>query len=37
MEPALEAAKHSKAGKPATQSNRDFLETLIWEARTGSP
>jgi len=37
MEPALEAAKNSKAGKPATQSNRDFLEALIWEARTGSP
>ena len=37
MEPELERAKHSKAGKPATQSDRDFLEALIREARTGSP
>lgn len=37
MEPVLQAAKHSKAGKPGTQSDRDFLESLIWEARTGSP
>jgi len=37
MEPVLAEAKHSKAGKPATQSDRDFLEALIWEARTGSP
>ena len=37
MGPALEAAKHSKAGKPSQQGDRDFLEALIWEARTGSP
>lgn len=37
MGPALEEAKHSKAGKPAKQSDRDFMEALIWEARTGSP
>jgi transposase len=33
----LEGAKHSKAGKPAKQTDRDFMEALIWEARTGSP
>ena len=30
MGPALEAAKHSKAGKPSQQGDRDFLETPIW-------
>jgi transposase len=30
-------ARRSKAGSPAKQSDRDFLEALIWEARTGAP
>jgi transposase len=37
MNPTLKAAKRSGAGKPSPQSDREFLEALIWEARTGSP
>jgi transposase len=35
--PVLHAAKQSKAGRHSTQSDRDLMESLIWEARTGSP
>lgn len=35
--PILVGARHSKAGCPPKQSDRDFLEALIWEARTGAP
>ena len=37
LEPALKAAKHSQAGKPAEQDERLFMEALLWLARTGSP
>jgi transposase len=35
--PALAGAKRSKAGKPSRQSDRELVEALIWESRTGSP
>jgi transposase len=37
MGPALIAARRSKAGKPPRQTDRDLMEALIWQARTGSP
>ena len=37
LEPAMKAAKHSQAGKPAEQDERLFMEALLWLARTGSP
>lgn len=37
LEAALEVAKHSRAGAPASQSDRHFLEAILWIARTGSP
>ena len=35
--PAVEAAKHSRAGAPAAQGDREFLEALLHLIRTGSP
>lgn len=37
LESALKAAKHSRAGAPPAQGDRDFLEAVLWMARTGSP
>jgi transposase len=37
MEPELEKVKCSKAGRPAKQKNRDFMEAVIWIVRTGAP
>lgn len=37
MGPVLQASKRSNAGKPSAQSDRELMEALIWEARTGSP
>lgn len=33
----IEKAKRSKAGSPAKQSARDFMEAVIWTIRTGTP
>lgn len=35
--PIIVSVRRSKAGSPPKQSDRDFLDALIWEARTGSP
>jgi transposase len=37
LKPLIKEAKHSAAGKPATQQEREFMEGLLWLARTGSP
>jgi transposase len=37
LEPLVRQAKHSAAGSPAVQSDRDFIEAVLWIARTGSP
>jgi len=37
LEAGLKVAKHSRAGAPAGQCDRDFLEAILWIARTGSP
>jgi transposase len=37
LEPAVEAAKHSRAGAPGTMCDRDFLEALLYLNRTGCP
>jgi transposase len=37
MEEALLQSKHSHAGAPASMSDRDFLEAMIYLARTGCP
>jgi transposase len=37
LEPLVKQAKHSAAGSPPVQSDRDFIEAVLWIARTGSP
>ena len=37
LEPAIAAAKHSAAGAPPDQSEREFLEALLYLNRTGCP
>lgn len=37
LEPLVGQAKHSAAGSPAVQPDRDFIEAVLWIARTGSP
>lgn len=37
LEPLVERAKHSSAGSPPKQPDRDFIEAVLWIARTGSP
>ena len=37
LEPAVKAAKHSRAGAPGRMSDRDFLEALLYLNRTGCP
>jgi transposase len=37
LEPAILAAKHSAAGAPSEQSEREFLEALLYLNRTGHP
>ena len=37
LEEALKEAKHSLAGAPAQQGDRDFLEAILYLNRTGSP
>jgi transposase len=37
LEPAVAAAKHSKAGAPPETSDRAFLEALLYLNRTGTP
>jgi transposase len=37
LEPLVRQAKHSAAGAPAVQPDRDFIEAVLWIARTGSP
>jgi len=37
LAPLIKEAKHSAAGQPATQQEREFIEGLLWLARTGSP
>jgi transposase len=34
---ALAQAKHSAAGTPAVLDDREFIEAVLWLARTGSP
>jgi len=37
LEVALQKAKHSQAGAPATLSDRDFIEAVLYLNRTGCP
>jgi len=37
LEGAISKAKHSQAGAPSEQEDREFLEAILWLARTGSP
>src|ERR1700749_2745319 len=37
MEPAGAAAKHSAAGAPPSQSDREFLEAMLYLNRVGCP
>jgi len=37
LKPAVEAAKHSKAGSPGKMNDRDFLEALLYLNRSGCP
>ncbi|XHR28471.1 MAG: transposase [Chthoniobacteraceae bacterium] len=37
LQPAVEAAKHSKAGAPGKMIDRDFLEALLYLNRAGFP
>src|SRR5262245_44254661 len=37
LEPAVEAAKHSQAGAPAEQGEREYLEAVLYLIRTGCP
>ena len=37
LEEAIKQAKHSLAGAPPNQNEREFLEAVLWIARTGSP
>lgn len=37
FQPLVHQAKHSAAGAPPQQSDRDFIEAVLWIARTGSP
>lgn len=37
LEPAVEGAKHSLAGAPGDWTEREFLEAVLYLARTGSP
>lgn len=37
LEEAIKKAKHSQAGAPPEQDDREFLEAVLWIARTGSP
>ena len=37
FEPAITAAKHSAAGAPAEQSDREFVEAVLYLNRTGCP
>ena len=37
LEPAVAAAKHSRAGAPAKMTDREFLEAVLFLNRTGTP
>ena len=37
LEELVTRAKHSAAGTPPIQTDRDFIEAVLWIARTGSP
>lgn len=37
LESLVNQAKHSSAGSPAILTDRDFIEAVLWIARTGSP
>jgi transposase len=37
LEPAVAAAKHSAAGAPPTQGDREFLEAILYLNRAGCP
>ena len=37
LEPALAAAKHSAAGAPPDQSDREFVEAMLYLNRVGCP
>ena len=37
LQPLVARAKHSAAGSPAELPDRDFIEAVLWIARTGSP
>ena len=37
LEELVGQAKHSAAGTPPKQPDRDFIEAVLWIARTGSP
>jgi len=37
LEPALSAAKHSAAGAPPDQSEREFVEAMLYLNRVGCP
>ena len=37
LEPAVTAAKHSAAGAPTDQSDREFVEAVLYLNRTGCP
>ncbi len=37
LEEALKQAKHSQAGAPAEQGDREFLEAILYLNRTGCP
>ena len=37
LQPAVERAKHSRAGAPGSMSDRDFMEALLYLNRTGCP
>lgn len=37
LESLVNQAKHSSAGSPAILTDREFIEAVLWIARTGSP
>ena len=37
LEPAMLAAKHSRAGAPGKLSDRDFIEAILYHNRVGGP